>query len=250
VLKVGSTVIDMAAYPGQAQGISAGLGPAQLTAAANDLAANFCPATTTGAFAGTGTPRALNDLCPWECLDGGVPRLAVWPQAGELVITEIFPDPQPDPEDNHDWLEVFVAAAVDLNGLVVRNVNATPTTRTWTLLSTDRTCLEVASGTYHVIGGSNVGLDGVTATATLVGVAATLLWDTPASLSIEAGATVVDTVNYGDPTVRHSWSLDPAILAADLNDVAANWCVAAGTDQFDSGVSWGSPTLANRTDCP
>jgi hypothetical protein len=250
-LSFGPILIDLATLPSGREGYSVSLDPLEADASANDLAASFCAATTTGLFSGTGTPGAANDLCPWECDDGGTARRLVAPQVGELVITEIFPDPD-GADDNHDWLEVYVAAAaeVDINGLVIENVNATPTTRLWTITSGDHSCITLAPASYHVIGGISVAQDGITSTGSLVGGETTLLFAGPAVLSVKADGAIVDTVQYEDPGELYSRSLDPTILDATQNDVAVNWCVAAAGDQFDSGTAYGSPGIANRTDCP
>jgi hypothetical protein len=63
-LEAGGQVVDTASFPTPPDGKSVSLSPAQLTAAGNDTAANFCTSKTTTVFTGTGTPGQANDSCP------------------------------------------------------------------------------------------------------------------------------------------------------------------------------------------
>jgi hypothetical protein len=63
-LEAGGQVVDTATFPAPPEAKSVSLSPTQLTASGNDTAANFCTATTTTVFSGTGTPGQANDTCP------------------------------------------------------------------------------------------------------------------------------------------------------------------------------------------
>jgi hypothetical protein len=63
-LEAGGQVVDTASFPNPPDAKAVSLNPTQLTAAGNDTSANFCTATTTTVFTGTGTPGQANDTCP------------------------------------------------------------------------------------------------------------------------------------------------------------------------------------------
>jgi hypothetical protein len=61
----GATVLDEVAWPSVTSGVTRQLDPAHLTAADNDVAANFCAGTTPyGDLTNKGTPGAANEPCP------------------------------------------------------------------------------------------------------------------------------------------------------------------------------------------
>src|SRR4030095_10216906 len=55
---------------------------------------------------------------PGMCLDGNDPRALDAPAIGDLVITEILPDPN-GPDTGKEWFEVYAANAVDLKDLEI-----------------------------------------------------------------------------------------------------------------------------------
>ncbi len=244
-LERGRAVIDEAQFPAaSAEGTSTSLSPRFLSASGNDDPTNFCPATTSGLFAGTGTPGTANDVCPGDCWDGPTLRPALRPAAGELVITEVYARPS-SPENGRDWLELYVAGAqaVELNGLEI--VNTTSTTRRWTLASDN--CLSVAPGSFVLLGGSGVAAEGVTP-AVVFGAVDSMLNGSAATLALRVDGATIDEMAYPAATTSTSWQLRPEILTAAGNDESGNWCLAtAAGNGFTGGL--GSPGAANGV-CP
>ncbi len=281
-LSWGGELIDTAGLPAASEGVSISLDPQHVALAANDVASNFCDSKTTSLFSGTGTPGQANDLCGTTCLEGATPRVLVPPQAGDLVITEIYADPSTNPpettaDNNRDWFELYVAAAapVDLNGLRIENQSNGATVRSGTL--SDNNCISVAPASYVIVAGSNAAADGVTASATftLTNQSGTLLYNQEARLALQYGATVIDTVGemvqadpgtlccpstavtqctcvangYPAPTAGVSYAFDGAMSppAAAGNDNPLDWCAATAQQGFTGGL--GSPGVANAS-CP
>lgn len=127
---VAGTVLDEISYAGTVAGTATQLtatceAAAPLDPACNDDPASWCPAETPYGLGDLGTPQAANIACPvplgpGECFDTGTQmnRLAVAPQPGDIVITEFLANPS-GTEGDKEWVEVFVAADIDLNGLKV-----------------------------------------------------------------------------------------------------------------------------------
>lgn len=63
-LRIGNWLIDGIDLPTPLVGVSIGLDPTSMTAAANDDPAALCPGSSTGIFDEVGTPGVNNDPCP------------------------------------------------------------------------------------------------------------------------------------------------------------------------------------------
>ncbi|HEY3358238.1 MAG TPA: lamin tail domain-containing protein [Polyangia bacterium] len=241
----GALEIDRATYAASTDGRAFNLDPAHISAADNDVAANWCAAQTTfGDGQGRGTPGTANPACGVVfCDDGGTQRPVVAPMPGSLIISEVFANPAGTDVNAKEWLELYVTAGCDLNGLNI--VNSTGTTpRTFTISST--ACVPVTAGTYALIAGSalntaNGGLPPVT-----VAVPALSLYNSAAHLSITSGATVIDEANYPTPASGVSSSLNPTTMNVTANDVATGFCAATSTGVFEGT---GSPGRVNDA-CP
>ena len=113
----GPTLVDHAVLPAPEEGASQGLDPSALDASSNDTADAFCTSRTSNVFDGIGTPGLANDPCGATCLDGVAWRPQRVPAAGDLVLTELYPDPA-GADNRREWIELYVAhGPVDLNGL-------------------------------------------------------------------------------------------------------------------------------------
>ena len=126
----GTTVIDAITWTSSRTGKALQLDPDVTDATSNDQPSNFCDATTTYGLGDFGTPAAVNGQCTMlppagMCDDGGTLRAIVKPTMGDLVITEIMPNPKVEP--SQEWFEItnVGGAAFDLNGLGLDRANDT-----------------------------------------------------------------------------------------------------------------------------
>jgi hypothetical protein len=243
-LACGSTEIDSAQFDvvtsGRSTGFDGGVAP---DFTANDDLLAWCepPPDVLYMFEDSnfGTPGAANVDCvnvtPGMCNDGGTPRATVTPTPGDLVITEVHPNPSGD-DALQEWFEVYAVNAVDLNGIQV----ARSTGSADTVESPD--CLHVAAGSYAIVAKSADG----TMNGMLPPVSGTFglsLVDTGDLHISDAAGTLLDAVtwtNAGDAKTRQ---LDPDFLDAAANDAENVWC--------DATVAWaaadkGSPAAVNE----
>ncbi|MBI5511509.1 MAG: lamin tail domain-containing protein [Deltaproteobacteria bacterium] len=262
-LQAGPVTIDQMSYPLPAtEGTSYMLKAGIVDAALNDDPQSWCLAGVPNPpFSGIGSPGLANDVCAPACREAATWRAVRTPAAGGLVVTEIYPDPNPPTTDgNREWVELYVATGpVDLNGLSI--VVVTSSTSTDTISAAD--CIAAAPGTYAVVAGQGAATDNVAAAAVITGFALPNSWTghTAAPLSINLGSTVVDAVSYPLPTtaavppstsslVGRSYQLAPDQQDAAANDVASAWCAApgvAGTAPAFVGI--GTPGAVNPA-CP
>lgn len=216
---------------------------------ANDEAANLCASTV--AFAGatgvTGSPGEANEACnvvvPGTCLDGGASRATVPPVLGDLVISEFMPGPDVVSDTEGEWFEVYVAATVDLNGVVAGRTVGTPQA---SISSPD--CVTAAAGSYVLFarnadGAMNGGLPEVDATFNFSLVGGTV--DSPGSIFVGLGDEVLDQVSWTTSETGASTALKADQLDPVANDVAANYvtCEAA----YGADGNTGTPGAANDT---
>jgi len=203
----------------------------------NDDSTYWCDSATefeTGSF---GTPGSANDGCasvnPSQCDDGSI-RPVVPPQLGDLVISEYMARPSTDVGSaNGEWLEIYVANDVDLNGLQLGRaepVGGPQAVRT-TLSSSD--CLHVTAGSYVVIArnGDMTLNGGIPQVDALLGFGIT---DSDDGLFIGWGGEVLDAVTWVSQRPQgKAVSLDPTKLDPTANDDEAVWCNAV--DAYGTG---------------
>jgi hypothetical protein len=246
-VRCGTTVLDevsytMTAKPARSRMLSGGtITP---SATANDDEANWCDADPTLIFStpNAGTPGAANPICKpvamaGTCLENGVARAIVSPTEGQLVITELMPNPAVVSDTAGEWLEVLARADVDLNGLTMFDASNSKSTVT----SAD--CVHVTSGTYVLLARNvdpavNGGLPPVTAAETLSLNAA------GERVSLFIGDAGIDSASVGAASSGKSWQLDPTKLDPLSNDDPANFCKAPLQFSPDGG-DFGSPGAAN-----
>jgi hypothetical protein len=243
-LELGPVTLNGVSYPLPAtEGSSYMLKAGLLDQAASEDQANWCLAGAPNLpFTGIGSPGLANDVCAPACKDGATWRAVRAPALGNLVVTEIYAWPATGTGANRDWFELYVALGpVDLNDVSVANTNATPSTQTKTIVSTD--CVSVAQGTYVVVGGPDVGNDGVSPAVT---VASFSLYNSASSLTVSAGGVEVDVATYPSPTQGKSYQLKPTVLDAVGNDTSGNWCPAPGAaGDYTPFTGIGTPGLVN-----
>jgi hypothetical protein len=180
---------------------------------------------------------------PDSCLDGGLPRNIVPPQAGDVIITEFMANPAAVDDSAGEWVEVYFAEAADLNGLQIGDA-ANPTANT----ITHANCLRVPAGTYVVFAANTDPAQngGLPAAAHDISFS---LNNTNETITVGVGGVVLDTITYASCTAGKAKSLSPAALDPTQNDLPANWCDA--TTAYGAGVppDTGTPGVANPA-CP
>jgi hypothetical protein len=242
-LRCGAAEIDATSYAAVSEGASRTLdGGAAPDYLANDDDGNWCDGRSDYGIAGeSGTPGAANDGCgaATTCLDGGSARATVPPMEGDVVITELMPDPTVAGSDG-EWFELFVVANVDLNGLQLGN---DPGTVEETL--SDANCLSIAAGTYVVFAKqTDPAINGMIDEDFSMGSVG--LANSGGSLFVGVGGQVLDQVTWPSARDAKSLSLDPDFLDPGDNDNPANWC--DGTTAIGNG-DLGTPGAANDF-CP
>lgn len=272
-LAMTSTELDATAWATTADG-KARQFPAQLVPAAvpfdttiNDDPTQWCDASQPFGLGDLGTPRAENLGCEVvppmdQCTDPitMMPRPIVHPVAGDLLLTEIHPDPDAliksggAGEPAGEWFELYAATAFDLNGLELGN---TFPTKKHTV--TSAMCLPVVADSYVLLAqvgkplappnpddlAGNGGLP--TPRYAYTGLS---LSNTGGSLYVGLGDLALDTItSYPKPAVGKATQLgDEAvcITAAPLdtacNDDFAKWCAA--TTVYGLG-DFGTPQAQN-----
>ena len=246
-------LIDQAPYGAAPNGIASQLNPEGLSASANDQLTGFCPASapvrslSDGGTGDLGTPGAANSPCSappdaTTCHDLGLgtDRLIVAPEVGDLVITELMPDPTAVSDTAGEWFEVLVKNDRDFNGVVL-TVDSTSKA----LLNGN--CLHATAGSYVLFAKStdsqtNGGLPAVL--DVFNGALANTGSHTISLLAADGGLR--DSVTYTGATSGRSWELGSTFTSATDNDTFSNFC--AGKATFGLGDQ-GTPGAANES-CP
>ncbi len=247
VLACGDTKIDAATYETVKEGHARQLTNAQPPDyTLNDDPLMWCQADDsefeTGNF---GTPGADSDCAPvvvGQCTDGGAMRDAVSPMPGDLVITEVMPNPGAVSDTVGEWFEVKALAAVDLNGIGLDRAGDTANPN----VINSATCVHMAAGSYAVFaknsdtamnGGIPNPIAGTFNFSLIDGTAAA-----PGDVRLMAGTNVIDAVTWTSTRSAKSHALDPDFTNANDNDSESNFC--DGATAFGMG-DLGSPGAAN-----
>jgi hypothetical protein len=251
-LTVDGTVIDAVTWTGSQSGASRQVDPDFANAPGNDDELVWCDGTTPYGAGDLGTPGADNAQCdipppPGMCDDNGSLRPIVAPAAGDLVITEVMPDPSAVPDTAGEWFEVVALASVDLNGLGLDRAGDTAAPE----VIDQAACLPLAQGDFAVFARDadpalNGGLPFVTTTFSFALVAGSVASPGDVQLVAGDGVAVLDAVTWTASTAGASIQLDPDQTSPAANDDPANLC--PGTAPYGLG-DLGSPGAANQ-DCP
>jgi hypothetical protein len=166
-------------------------------------------------------------------------RPIVRPTVGDVIITELMPNPAGLDADR-EWLELLVARDVDLGGV---EIAAGPDGPRYTL-GDDGACWRVRGGTHLVLArraaaAENGGLAGVDAPLAFG------LGNDGGDLRVSSEGALIDAVSYDGAAVEEGRSLSLAPLHTDPvdNDDAASWCPAGGAAYGPGGA--GSPGAPN-----
>lgn len=257
-LKCGDSEIDSASYElvksGRSRQLS-NLGPPDYTA--NDDLANWCEAKDTEFEPNNfGTPGEDNDCAPviaGACTDNGAMRPVVSPAVGELVITEVMPNPAAVGDADGEWVEVHALADVDLNGLVLDRAGDSAAGAT----IDSPACLRLGAGSYALVAkNTDMGLNGGLPAEQVMGSFSFSLVDgtvaDPGDVQIVSGTTVLDAISWTSTRSGRSHQLDPDRYDPTQNDDESNFC--DGTDVYNDNMGmptkdYGTPGSANVA-CP
>jgi len=247
-LVCGETVIDAMTYASAPDGASWSLdGSSAPDAARNDDPGAWCEAASEYEPGQRGTPGAPNAACastipPGSCWDGHQVRALRVPGPGDLVINEFHAKPAAVSYQRGEWVELFVASDVDLNGLELGN-SASALTK----VVEDAACRSVRAGTYLVFIRNldpmqNGGVENATGKLPFG------LTDSGMTLVVAVAGTVLDEVAYQGAWVQKgaSTALDPSHRDPVSNDVWEAWCHA---DTPYGAGDLGTPGAANPA-CP
>jgi hypothetical protein len=245
-LQCGTRLIDAALYddvtPGKARGLDGGTPPDSIV---NDDTTQWCEPPEDPLYeftpANFGTPGEPNFDCAGGgqmgmCDDGGTTRPVDPPVLGDLVITELHPNPSA-PSDTREWFEVFAVNGFDLNGVQLDRAGDSSDPD----LLLGSACLAVAPGTYLVFARSA----DMAANGALPRVDGTFDFSMTADGDVrvlDPAGGVLDAFDYTDTSSTRSLQLDPDYIDATANDMERFWC--------DSTTPWaagdlGSPGAAN-----
>ncbi|MCB9704192.1 MAG: lamin tail domain-containing protein [Myxococcales bacterium] len=248
----GGDVIDAITYASTSDGAASSLDPAFLSADANDDPNAWCPAVDPYGDGDLGTPGGDNPACPQpppedQCQENGEWRDIKFPMTGDLVITEILPDPAAVPDEDGEWIELYVGADVDLNRLTL---GKDPGSVLQILGSDDPTCMSVAAGSYIVLArnsdtAANGGLPEPTYPLgfSLTNSGGPLWIALPGPDDVTPG-DLLDETSYGASKAGYTHRLDPSQLNPLANDDPMNWCDADDAEVYGAG-DHGTPGAVN-----
>lgn len=250
-LACGATEIDSATYEAVREGRSR-----QLTGASfpdytiNDDPANWCEAADAEFEAANfGTPGTDNDCTPvviGACNDNGTMRDSVLPNPGDLVITEVMPNPAAVADGEGEWFEAKATRDIDLNGVAMDR--AGDTTNPTVIASPD--CIRVTAGSSVVFAQNadmamNGGLPAGSVRATFSFALIDGTMAAPGDVQLLVGTTVIDAITWTSTRSGRSHALDPDLTDPTANDAESNFC--DGTVPYGLG-DLGTPT-ADNTQC-
>ena len=153
--------------------------------------------------------------------------------AGDLVITELMPNPDKLSDRDGEWLEFHNPSGgkeFDLRGCKLKRKGSSEVTIDQTVV--------LSSGDFVALArGKDPGfMESASYDSKLS------LTNSGADIALTCGGTVIDEVSYPSAAGKsgESWSLDPGSLDATANDSPANWCHATSSYNGDLGTP-GSP---------
>lgn len=215
------------------------------TVAANDDPSGWCDGVGVYGDGDEGTPGAENNECGaapmGQCLDLDtmMMRNIDAPALGELVITEIMPNPDAAADADGEWFELYASAAFDLNDLQIGKGGSFDTS----IMVPE--CVEIAADSYVVLARSDDPLvNGDIPNLTLAYDSGFSISNNDSDLQVGYGGEVLDVVAWSSSPTGATHSLDPGSLDPALNDDAdaAPWCTAV--DPYGDG-DLGTPGVVN-----
>ena len=251
-LNCADSEIDSAIYDTVKEGHSR-----QLTAATapdytlNDDQLNWCEASdSTFEASNFGTPGGDNDCTPvviGACNDAGVMRPTVSPTVGDLVITEVMPNPAAVADAEGEWFEAKALSDIDLNGLGLDRAGDSSNPN----VITSPDCIHVAAGSYMLFAqNADMTMNGNLPAGSVKGTFNFAMIDgtvaAPGDVQIVLGSTVIDAVTWTSTRSGRSHALDPDLQDPSANDAESNFC--DGTTQYNMVAAltdFGTPNADN-----
>jgi hypothetical protein len=244
----GDEVVDAAVYGEPTSGASRGLDGSRVPDAVdNDALAAWCDARAPFEEEALGSPGAANEACfgsaPATCEEDGRERAMDPPRVGDVVVSEVMADPDLVDDALGEWLEVFVARDLDLNGLAIGKHGEEPLD-----IVGSTGCVRVAAGTHVLFAASddaarNGGLPARDFPLTLA--LSNDEGSTVPSVELRWGEVSLDVVTWRASEPGRAMNLDPDAHDPEANDDAAAFCDAQHA--YGDG-DFGSPGAANH-DC-
>lgn len=121
-LRCRGVVVDAFEYAAASAGVALELdGSAAPDVFRNDQPGLLCPSTNEFAAGSFGTPQESNRFCriplPRTCTGAAGERDVIHPAVGDVVISEVMPDPELVDDVDGQWYELLALADFDLNGV-------------------------------------------------------------------------------------------------------------------------------------
>jgi len=242
-LRCKDVVVDETTYAEAPSGASLELNGAEApNHIRNDEQANYCEASVEFAPDFLGSPQMANGVCgnvvPGTCDDNGTMRPTNAPALGDVIITELMPNPE-GPDGDGEWIEVLALGEFDINGLTVGRADGgsgAPGT------VSDAACVTVSAGDHFIFASNddtatNGGLPAPVATFGFS------LLQSDGAVQISLGETILDTVTWPASSSGVSINLDPGSNDPVSNDDAGNFC--PGSQAYGDAGNLGTPGAAN-----
>lgn len=210
---------------------------------ANDNLDTWCDSQTEFSDGFAATPGVANDVCGSAdtCLQDGQVIPIVHPQLGEIVITEVLPNPDFSTDEFGEWFELYSLAGADfhLNGLDIGKSieDAAEDTIAWP------ECITLSPGQYAIVAKSaDSMLNGELPPEVIVWETDISLTNTDSSVWVGVDEEILDAVSWASTGTGEATQLDPDVFDPTANDDLANWCDA--TELFNP-TDFGTPGAAN-----
>ncbi len=190
---------------------------------------------------GFGTPGAANSGCsaPTGCLLNGESVALEAPGAGDLEITEFFPNTPGNEDASREWFEVRnpTAGPIDLNGVELWK-DPTDDAPETVLASADGKCLRVAAGETVVLARSNDSAVNGIPTERILLVYSSLTFNNSGYFGLHQAGVVIDSTQYGNSEDGKALQKDP-VTGAFCDASSQYWTTPEGKEAF------GTPGEAN-----
>src|SRR5580698_7801431 len=245
-LQCGDVMVDQAGYDSVKRGHSREFTDADPPdATLNDDLANWCEGDETEFSPNNyGTPGTDNDCQPvvvGACDDNGTMRQAIAPNIGDVVITEIMPNPKAVSATVGQWFEVEAINDVDLNGVGLDRANDSAAPE----VLDSGACIHMAVNSFAVFARSadSTANGGIDALATFD---FSLSPESNPDVQLVYGDVVLDQVTWTTAPQGASLQLDPSETDPASNDDINNFCAATQIYDTIGGVSdLGTPGAMN-----
>ncbi len=189
-----------------------------------------------------GTPGSPNESCGsgGTCQFGGSPRQLVLPSEGELIINEVFPNPDGNDVANREWLELAFAESAmgkNLNGIELFIKGESKG-----IIGENSDACVTIEKPFLVLGKSAD--TGVTGGAEIdIVMAGLALPNSDVSVTFSRAQTIYDFIYYSDPDDGVAIQLDPDFKDISANDSPDNWCDSQIS--FNNTPELGTPGAEN-----